>query len=179
MRIIFKILLFTQLFGVVSCTVRKNLTADSTQKADNQTVQMTRPIVIYKTVKDYSSYVTVIMNDEKTKIVSYPHPSDLYFEGKLSTPIALKNGYWLDVRGITKNVVFLKFTYQEYSKFTEVPSIELLTSSILEKNPLVELVYCPNAGYESSALITNLNTLIEKGLHGCQKEDIVVLSIEL
>ena len=126
----------------------------------------TAPALVYKTRKDYSKYVPVLMNAEKTKIVSYPHPSDIFFRGKLAYPTSLKEGYFLDNRGIGKNVAFLDFTYESYSQLKKAPTMEELMSNILDKEPLLNLWDCGARDRFSDETI-ELNDLIEKGFPGC------------
>ena len=58
------------------------------------------PVVyIYKMKKDYSKLVPVLMNEERTRIVSYPDPVDLQRGGKPALPTPLEGNYWLDNRG--------------------------------------------------------------------------------
>lgn len=95
--------------------------------------------VIYKTKKDYSALVPVTMNAGKTKIVSYPAPADLYYRGKFAKPFKLKNGYWLDNRGIQLNTVFLDFTYDDYSKLKEAPLLSEMMNRIADKDPFTEI----------------------------------------
>lgn len=120
-------------------------------------------VVIYKTSKDYSHNVPVILSDDKTQIVSYPHPSDLFFEGKLALPTQLKNGYLLDNRGINLRVAFLKYTYEEYSKLKVVPTLQELQKNIIDKDPLTELW---DGGQKANFtdLEKQLNEWIEKNL---------------
>lgn len=99
-------------------------------------------VVIYKTTKNYIHNVPVLLSDDKMQIVSYPHPTDLLYKGKLALPLQLDGGYLLDNRGIGKNVAFLKFTYSEYSKLDKVPTLEELQDSIIDKEPLTELWDC-------------------------------------
>ena len=99
-------------------------------------------VVIYKTKKDYNRNVPVTLSEDKTQIVAYPHPTDLIFNGNLALPTQLNNGYMLDNRGITKNVAFLKYTYDEYSKLKDVPSMRELQRAIIDEDPLVELWDC-------------------------------------
>lgn len=99
-------------------------------------------VIIYKTVKDYRNNVPVILSDDKTQIISYPHPTDLFFGENLALPAQLHNGYLLDNRGIHKNVAFLKFTYGEYSKLKDVPALQELQRNIIDKDPLTELWDC-------------------------------------
>ena len=91
--------------------------------------------IVYKTKADYSKYVPVTLSDDKTKIVSYPAPQDVFYQGKLAVPTQLCHGYLLDNRGIMPNSAFLKITYEEYSKLKEVPSLDELYKQITDKSP--------------------------------------------
>jgi len=126
------------------------------------------PILIYKTTKDYSQYVPVIMNAEKTKIITYPDPTDVYYGGKLAYPTLLDNGYFLDNRGIGPNVVFLNYTYEAYSRLKAAPTMEQLMNSLLDKSPLLELWNCGIRDGNKEE-VNRLNTLIEKGFPGCKR----------
>lgn len=153
------------------------LSCKSKQVAINsQLYSATQKIVIYKTIKDYSNYVPVTMNASKTEIISYPAPSDLLLDGKTTTPTKLKNGYLLDNRGINENVVFLKYTYEDYSKLKEAPSLSEMQKNILEKYPLSGLIYCEKSTLKDIT-IKSLNKLIDNDFEGCKKIDIVPLQI--
>lgn len=95
--------------------------------------------IVYKTKADYSKYVPVTLSEDKTRIVSYPAPQDIYYQGKLAVPTELCKGYWLDNRGITPNSAFLKITYEEYAKLKDVPSTEDLYKQISDKSPITEM----------------------------------------
>lgn len=124
--------------------------------------------IVYKTTKDYSNLVPMLMNDERTKIVSYPDPTDLFCDGKLAIPTPLNQGYLLDNRGINENVVFLSYTYQIYSQLKELPSMDELILSIVDKYPLTAIIYCgPRSKYENN--VQKLNALIDIGFIGCKK----------
>jgi hypothetical protein len=120
-------------------------------------------IVIYKTSNDYRYNVPVILSDDKSQIVSYPHPTDLFFDNELTLPIQLDKGYLLDNRGIGKNVAFLSYTYEEYSRLKFPPSLEKLYKNIIDKDPLVELWNC-GTREEFSDLRRQLNELINKNM---------------
>jgi hypothetical protein len=142
---------------------------------DNYILKTTAPIVIYKTTRDFSDFVPVIMNREKTVIVSYPDRMDI---SEVNKPTALINGYLLDNRGINENVAFLKFTYEAYKNLGKNPTREELINLIQEKYPLSEMYFCGNrSSYQD--LIPELNALIEKGFPTCKKADIVTLSMEI
>ncbi len=158
-------MIYLAMFGCK--TQQKSGTANSdnasTKVAPQPFIAALPNVVIYKTTKDYSKNVPVTLSGDKTQIVSYPHPTDLYYNGKLAVPLQLHNGYLLDNRGIEKNVAFLKYTYQEYSKLSEVPSLQELQKSIIDKEPLIELWEC---GKKTNFinLQNQLNEWIDKNL---------------
>ena len=57
------------------------------------------PIIIYKTKADYFDKVPVTLSEDKSMIVAYPSPGDLFYKGGLSLPTKLDDGYLLDNRG--------------------------------------------------------------------------------
>jgi len=120
-------------------------------------------IVIYKTANDYGNNVPVLLSDDKTQIVSYPHPTDLFFGENLALPAQLNNGYLLDNRGIAKNVAFLKYTYEEYEKLKDVPTLHELQRNIIDKDPLTELWDCGKKT-NFTDLQKQLNDWIDKNL---------------
>lgn len=132
--------------------------------------------IIYKTIKDYSDFVPVIMNADKTEIISYPAPADLFYDGKLAKPTALKNGYLLDNRGITENIAFLSYTYETYSKLKQAPPSEELLLKIIDKNPLLEMYYC-GSRIQYSDEIQKFNNLIDNNFSECKKANIIPLQI--
>ncbi len=119
-------------------------------------------VFVYKTKADYSHLVPVLMDDARTKILSYPHPLDLTVGGKLCLPTLLNEGYWLDNRGIGRNVAFLSYTYEEYSQLPTAPSMEELMAHIKDKYPITEWHECGRrADYKN--IVPELNKLIEQG----------------
>lgn len=124
--------------------------------------------LVYKTIKDYSRNVPVMMDKERTRIVSYPAPKDIYYRGKLAVPTLLNNGYLLDNRGIGASVAFLDYTYEAYSLLKEVPAMEELIKHIIDKHPLAELWDC-GIRTQYSDEVKDLNSLIEIGFTGCKK----------
>lgn len=102
------------------------------------------PTMVYKTKGDYTQLVPVILSDDKSEIIAYPHPSDLKSEGGFLTPTALNEGYFLDNKGISSNVAFLKLTYAEYAALSEAPMLKDMYAMIVDKDPLTELCNCGN-----------------------------------
>ena len=119
------------------------------------------PVIIYKTNADFYFNVPVILSDDKTDIISFPDIIDVFYNGKLAYPTRLENGYLLDNRGVGKNVAFLKYTYEEYSKLPATPTKEELLKMILNKNPLTELYKCDKLPKNN---VQMLNEAIKKGL---------------
>ena len=163
-----KIILFSVIIlAMFNCKTQQNKGRDTVNRVsatpELQFVSALPHIIIYKTTKDYTQNVPVTLSEDKSQIVSYPHPTDLLIGGKLALPAKLHNGYLLDNRGIGKNVAFLKFTYAEYSKFKDAPTLEELYRSIIDKNPLTELWDCgKKAGFTD--LQKQLNEWIDKKL---------------
>lgn len=127
--------------------------------------KVSSPIVyIYKTRKDYSRLVPVLMDETRTRIVSYPAPTDLKTNGKLAYPTPLENGYWLDNRGISPHAAFLSYTYEEYSQMKEPPAMDDLLSHIADKDPFTYIQACGRrADYKD--IVKELNEYIrERGL---------------
>lgn len=157
--LVFSVLSIALVIFLMSCkNTKQTSTSNSTQqKEQNSVVQALPPVIIYKMVKDYSNFVPVIMDDHKTKIVSYPAITDIKIASK---PTALHDGYWLDNRGISKNVVFLKYTYEEYAKLPQTPTAAELMNQILIKDPLLEIYDCgKRSNYQD--LINELNVKIK------------------
>lgn len=142
-----KILISFLLFSIAGC-VSNNKTTTKTQTNDEKefTPQFTagQPTLVYKTSSNYNNLVPILLTDDKTEIISYPHPTDILVGSGYPLPTILKGGYLLDNRGINKNVAFLKLTYEEYAKLKNAPSLKELYNLIIDKNPLTELCNCGN-----------------------------------
>ncbi|HBS86529.1 MAG: hypothetical protein A2W91_20130 [Bacteroidetes bacterium GWF2_38_335] len=120
------------------------------------------PIIIYKTKKDYRKNVPVTLSDDKTKIASFPSPRDLTIKGELAMPLDMGRGYLLDRRGITKNVAFTSYTYEEYSKLTKTPSADELFAKIMDKKPLKRMYVC-GSGTPTEEMINKIKENVLKG----------------
>lgn len=156
---------------VLSCKTSEMDTKNNTTKAEFSEARKMEPNVIgskvvspkvfvYKTRKDYSDNVPVIMDDTKTKIISYPAPGDLKKGKGFATPTKLNDNLLLDNRGIGPNVAFLSYTYSEYSSLKSAPSMETLLNSIIDKDPLTFYVYCGRRS-DYNDIVKELNALIE------------------
>ncbi len=155
--------IFIVLVIFVSCKSK----VETPSKVDNtsiiNSIVPSLPILVYKTKNDYSNLVPVFLNDDRTEIVSYPDPKDIKVGSKFFLPTSLQDGYLLDNKGIGKNVAFLKYTYEEYSKLKNLPTLEELYNNIIDKNPLIELCDCGNKS-KYVDLEKQLNEYIGQGI---------------
>ena len=155
------LIIIFSIFLYFSCKEQQSISnVDKQINTQKKSLKVLAPVIIYKTNGDFYKNVPIIMNDNKTDIISYPDIKDVYYKGQLAYPTKLANGYLLDNRGISKNVVFLKYTYEEYSNLKETPDKETLLKNIIEKNPLTELYSCDRI---SKTDIEGMNNLINKG----------------
>ena len=144
---------------LMSCKTEKIASAPEPEKPHAAAVASPAAI-IYKMKHDYSQNVPVILSEDKQTIASYPHPRDMYTNGKLAMPTALTKGYWLDNRGINERVAFLKYTYEEYASLSEAPAIQELKENIIDDDPIKEMWNCgPRHRYQD--IINDLNELIK------------------
>ena len=116
--------------------------------------------MVYKTRSNYDSLVPVLLSEDKTEIVSYPHPGDLFTDGELALPTPLNGGYLLDNRGISEHAAFLGLTYEEYAALDSVPPLSELYGLIIDKEPFTELCYC-GSRYAFTDIREQLNRLID------------------
>lgn len=120
------------------------------------------PVIIYKTKSDYRDKVAVTLTEDKSKLSSFPAPSDVIQQGELALPIGLADGFLLDKRGINEQVAFLSMTYADYSQLAKTPAASQLMDMILDADPLVEMYHCGNSQAFTS-IVDELNTLIRAG----------------
>ena len=122
-------------------------------------------VVVYKTINDYSNNVPVIMDSERTRIVRYPAPTDLRRGNGYAKPIQLEDGYLLDCYGITKNVVFLDYTFEQYANFLQAPTLDDMMLHIVDKYPLVELWNCGKCSQYKT--IEDVNIIVKSKFQNC------------
>ncbi len=162
MKLIMKQFLLLLIIGLVGCTAaHKNV-------AKIQTLDFSGlNTLVYKTKANYENRVPVLLSEDKSRIVFYPAPKDVYFRGELAKPTKLSKGYWLDNRGINENVAFTKYTYEEYSQLKEAPPLDTLFNKIIDKNPLTDLCNCGNR--KQFADDNTLKVFIRKRLSECKR----------
>lgn len=124
-------------------------------------LKQVEPAIVYKTKADYYDKVPVTLSADKTTIISYPAPSDLYRDGQLAYPTRLAKGYLLDNRGIGKNVAFTNYTYEVYAKLPKAPSEKELLNSIIDDTPLLYWVNLGPRIYFFKDEVGEINDIIE------------------
>jgi len=117
-------------------------------------------VIVYKTKKNYDNNIPVMLSDDKSKIVSYPDPSDVVNDNGYTTPTKLRHGYLLDNRGVGLNTAFLKITYKEYAKLQKPPSLDSMYKIIIDKDPIAELYDC-GSRYEMTDPAKEVNEMIK------------------
>lgn len=127
------------------------------------------PVIVYKTRENYNDRVPVILSSDKKEIISYPGPTDVFYQGELALPFDLGKGYLLDRRGINENVAFLELSYEEFANLPAPIGPEELYKMIRDKDPLLEMWHCGSA-YTYKDLEKDLMQKIESGkFDGCNK----------
>ncbi len=154
MKIIITVL---SLFIVAGC---------SSSKINTGMIHEQAPVIIYMTTADYFNNVPITLNEAKDKIISYPAPTDLSYEGEVAYPIKLEKGFLLDRRGVGANTVFTSFTFEEYAALDHAPSLDELFESIVDLNPMKVVCNCGHMS-DYKDLISELNRKIEAGLDEC------------
>jgi len=151
-----------------SCVSRRSIPVPSITHQDIMHFIPDSPVIIYTTRGDYSQFVPVRMNSERTEIIYYPQPSDLHHNGQPALPVRLNQGFWLDNFGIGPDVAFLKFDYRQYMLLQTPPPVEIMMRYILDARPLLAMYQC-GYRFEYKDLIHDLNVLIERGLTNCRR----------
>ena len=154
-------------FAIIMPSCCKKITKpENSNPAPTKTTHMAGPpVIIYKTKKEYSNNVPVILSADKKMVVSYPGIKDIYTNGKFATPTLLENGYLLDNRGIGPDVAFLTLTYEAYSKLPATPKPDDFMKMILDADPLTEMYNC-GTRYQYQDLAEELNKAIRDGKLG-------------
>lgn len=147
--------------SIFSCAHKVNKESQKTTAKSEMNNKTTAgpPVLIYKTSNDYYQNVPIVLNDEKTKVVSFPGVKDVVKNNTLTYPTRLENGFLMDNRGIGENAAFLSMTYEEYSKLEKTPSADELLKMVEDNDPFTELYNC-GSRYNYENVVAELNELI-------------------
>lgn len=127
---------------LAACCGKKDATQATSSTPEGGTGVSSPHVLVYKTKADHANHVPVMLSEDRTRIVSYPHPRDLRTAIGYPTPTPLGKDYLMDNRGIGLNVGYLSMTYEEYAALPEAPSMEKLEAAIIDRDPLTELCEC-------------------------------------
>lgn len=151
---------------LLSCSGAQKSVAPETPVAlseDDQGRAAVLPHVrVYRTRADYANLVPVTLDGTRTKIVSYPAPTDL---SEAQKPVPLGDGWYWDTRGITTATVFTDYTYEQYAALPEAPSHAVLLRHIKDRFPIMELWDCGTQARTAD----ELKALIKNGFPSCKK----------
>jgi hypothetical protein len=146
------------LVAASGCSVCKHSEKSQTMKTGLASPQA----IIYITKEDYSNLVPITLSADKKTVISYPDIKDVTRGGQLTKPTSLHKAYWLDNRGIDRNVAFTKFTYEEYAALQATPGAEELLKMVIDKDPLKSMYACgPRSKF--SNIVDELNEDIDSG----------------
>ena len=124
------------------------------------------PVIIYKTIDDYSNKVPIMLSKDNSRIIAYPHPRDVFYNEGLAYPTKLDSGYLFDNMGINTNTVYIDINIDLYSKYDKVPTLSKIDSLIIGLNPFLEMHNCGNKYLLNET--TELNKLIEEDFKNCK-----------
>jgi len=93
------------------------------------------PMIIYKTKKDYSDKVSIVLSPDKKEIIAYPGPTDVVHQ----KPVQLANGYYM--QRMPGNA-FLSLTIDEYMNAENPFAPEQLFGYVIDKKPYREKYEC-------------------------------------
>ena len=144
MRIVSALCLSLFTFLVLGCQNNKVMVEQ--EKADAATPNFSPgpPAIVYKTRADYSDKVAVTLSEDKTELVSFPHPRDIARPVGLPYPTRLADGYLLDNQGISAQAAFTSYTMEEYAALPEAPTEKEIMARIIDQDPLLHMCNCGN-----------------------------------
>jgi len=114
---------------------------------------ITSPVVVYKTKKDYRNHVTVQLSADGKTITAYPGPSDVLAQ----KPIELADGYLL------KRMVgdaYLSLTIADYAVNSHTYTAAELLHLVVDRDPYLEKYDCSTCTQSDTA---SINVLIREG----------------
>lgn len=115
--------------------------------------------MVYKVKKPFHGFVPVVLNEDKSDIISYPGKEDALHILERGIALQLQEDYWLDKQGIQAHSVFLSKTLEEWKNLTVIPTPREMMALIQIQEPFAELCDCGNA-YTFKNIEQELNQLI-------------------
>ncbi|MCF0213682.1 MAG: hypothetical protein HUK13_09775 [Muribaculaceae bacterium] len=138
-------------------------------KADTKQYEPVKPVNyipkarIFTLNGDYADHVPVGMNPDHTVITSFPAPTDINAN---SAPIPLANGFYLDRRGVSYDSGFTRWTYDQYAKLPQVPSMQQLMLSVIPEARVTRIVELPITTQKAIRDTAAINEIIRNDFKG-------------
>ncbi len=121
--------ILTTIAALCGCKTRETAAVPIIQApAASSTINALPKAVVYKMEGDAGpENVPVTVNAVTGALISFPGPRDVVDQ----EPISLGKGWYLDRRGINENSRFTRWTYAEYQKLKQVPTIAEIKAAII------------------------------------------------
>lgn len=121
-------------------------------------------IIVYKTRKDFSDRVPVVISSDGNKLTSYPDPVDIRAVGLVAKPVRLNKGFLLSTYGIGLRTRFLKLTFEKFGKLERTPGSQELLEQTDRNYPFLEICDCGTTNRNKDSLIVKINEWIDHDL---------------
>lgn len=89
---------------------------------------------------DYAANVMVTLSPDCREVISYPECNEV---DSSMAPVKLSRGYYLDRGGVGPNTVFLRWTYDEYSRLPETPTPSQIIEAVIPDSHIAEIIEIP------------------------------------
>lgn len=113
---------------------------------------------VFKMSGDYSDNVAIGIGADG-KLTYFPAPSDIDIN---SAPVSLGDGWWLNRQGLGKGYRFTRYTFEEYSKLPEVPSMQELLDAVIPGAVVTEIRMLDIPAPEAMDRIEEIKTILDK-----------------
>lgn len=152
--------------GVVACSAQKK-TSDETAQPETGSVVIgmsrnSRPIGVlpkataFQMNGDYADNVAINLNPDGS-LAYFPAPTDIT---EASRPVDLGNGWWLNRQGISGRSVFTRYTFEEYAKLKNVPSVEELKKAIIPGSAVTAFQELPISAGEAMQNLDSIRSYV-------------------
>ena len=120
--------------------------------------------VVYRVSGECADLVPVAVSADGTSLLSYPAPTDLSDSQK---PVQLKDGWWLDRRGIGPQTRFTTYTYAQYMAMKQAPSPAEILAHLDSQARITRMVELPLEATRAAADPKLTLPFIADGFKGC------------
>ena len=130
--------------------------ASPVREFQGKTQNMVLKASAFKMSGDYSDNVAVTVGADG-KLTYFPAPTDIR---KTSRPIDLGNGWWLNRQGLSANSVFTRWTFDEYSKLKETPSVQEIMEAIIPGATVTEMRVLPIPAAQAQSKLGEIKQML-------------------